>query len=201
MPRGRASRFQRRRRSLRARPWRITPSPRRYLPFQQTVRRRRKNRVEETAEELPLRLFAFDILYADGERVMDHPYTERHALLGQMLGAGETVHLSESRVTERSEELEVIFEEAVQSGLEGIVAKRLDSPYQAGGRNYNWVKLKRMSAGNLEDTVDCVIVGYIYGRGRRAAFGVGALLVAVYDEERDTFPTITKIGTGLSDEQ
>jgi DNA ligase-1 len=66
-------------------------------------------------------------------------------------------------------------------------------------RNYNWVKLKRAQAGNLQDTVDCVIVGYIYGRGRRAAFGVGALLVAVYDPERDVFPTVTKIGTGLSD--
>jgi DNA ligase-1 len=172
-----------------------------YLPFQQTVRRRRKHRVEETAEELPLRLFAFDILYADGERVMDRSYTERHALLGRMIVAGETVRLSESRVAERSDELEAIFEESVRSGLEGIVAKRLDSPYQAGARNYNWVKLKRVSAGNLEDTVDCVIVGYIYGRGRRAAFGVGALLVAVYDEERDIFPTVTKIGTGLSDEQ
>jgi DNA ligase 1 len=85
--------------------------------------------------------------------------------------------------------------------LEGIVAKRADSPYQAGARNYNWVKLKRAQTGNLQDTVDCVIVGYIYGRGRRAAFGVGALLVATYDPERDVFPTVTKIGTGLSDLQ
>jgi DNA ligase-1 len=85
--------------------------------------------------------------------------------------------------------------------LEGIVAKRPDSPYQAGARNYNWVKLKRAQAGNLQDTVDGVIVGYIYGRGRRTAFGVGALLVATYDPERDVFPTVTKIGTGLSDVQ
>jgi DNA ligase-1 len=172
-----------------------------YLPFQQTVRRRRKHGVKEAAKELPLRLFAFDVLYADGERVMDRPYMERRALLGQMLGNGETVLLSESRTAERAEDLEAIFEESVQGGLEGIVAKRPDSPYQAGARNYNWVKLKRIQAGNLEDTVDCVIVGYLYGRGRRAAFGVGALLVAVYDEGRDLFPTVTKIGTGLSDKQ
>jgi DNA ligase-1 len=172
-----------------------------YLPFQQTVRRRRKHGVEEAAKELPLRLFAFDVLYADGERVMDRHYTERRALLGQMVGDGETVLLSESRTAERAEDLEAVFEESVQGGLEGVVAKRLDSPYQAGARNYNWVKLKRVQAGNLEDTVDCVIVGYLYGRGRRATFGVGALLVAVYDEGRDVFPTVTKIGTGLSDEQ
>jgi DNA ligase-1 len=172
-----------------------------YLPFQQTVKRRRKHGVEEAAKELPLRLFAFDVLYADGERVMDRDYTERHALLGQMVAEGETVLVSESRTAERAEDLETIFEESVQGGLEGVVAKRLDSPYQAGARNYNWVKLKRVQAGNLEDTVDCVIVGYLYGRGRRAAFGVGALLVAVYDEGRDVFPTVTKIGTGLTDEQ
>ena len=172
-----------------------------YLPFQQTVRRRRKHGVEEAAKELPLRLFAFDVLYADGERAMDRPYVERRALLGRMVGDGETVLLSESRTAERAEDLKAVFEEAVQGGLEGVVAKRPDSPYQAGARNYNWVKLKRVQAGNLEDTVDCVIVGYLYGRGRRAAFGVGALLVAVYDEGRDLFPTITKIGTGLSDDQ
>jgi DNA ligase-1 len=157
--------------------------------------------VEEAAKELPLRLFAFDVLYADGERAMDRPYVERRALLGRMVGDGETVLLSESRTAERAEDLKAVFEEAVQGGLEGVVAKRPDSPYQAGARNYNWVKLKRVQAGNLEDTVDCVIVGYLYGRGRRAAFGVGALLVAVYDEGRDLFPTITKIGTGLSDDQ
>jgi DNA ligase 1 len=172
-----------------------------YLPFQQTVRRRRKHGVEETAAELPLRLFAFDILYADGESAMERPYAERHALLEHMVQAGDTILISESRTTGEPGELLEVFNDSIQHGLEGIVAKRPDSPYQAGARNYNWVKLKRVQAGNLQDTVDCVIVGYIYGRGRRAAFGVGALLVAAYDPERDVFPTLTKIGTGLSDAQ
>jgi DNA ligase-1 len=172
-----------------------------YLPFQQTVRRRRKHGVEKTAAELPLRLFAFDVLYADGESVMERSYTERHAMLENMVQAGDTVLISESRTTGEPEELLEVFDDSIQHGLEGIVAKRPDSPYQAGARNYNWVKLKRAQAGNLQDTVDCVIVGYIYGRGRRAAFGVGALLVAAYDPERDVFPTVTKIGTGLSDAQ
>ena len=172
-----------------------------YLPFQQTVRRRRKHGVEVAAKELPLRLFAFDVLYVDGERIMDHHYTERHALLGQMITDGEIVLVSESRTAQRAEDLEAVFEESIQRALEGVVAKRPNSSYQAGARKFNWVKLKRVQAGNLEDTVDCVIVGYLYGRGRRAAFGVGALLVAVYDEGRDVFATVTKIGTGLSDEQ
>jgi DNA ligase 1 len=172
-----------------------------YLPFQQTVRRRRKHGVEETAAELPLRLFAFDILYANGESVMERSYAERHAMLENMVQGGDTILISESRTTDEPDELLEVFDDSIQHGLEGIVAKRPDSPYQAGARNYNWVKLKRVQAGNLQDTVDCVIVGYIYGRGRRAAFGVGALLVAVYDPELDVFPTVTKIGTGLSDAQ
>ena len=172
-----------------------------YLPFQQTVRRRRKHGVEETAAELPLRLFAFDVLYADGERVMERSYTERHAILEHAVEAGDTILISEAHTTSEPEELLEVFNDSIQHGLEGIVAKRPDSPYQAGARNYNWVKLKRAQAGNLQDTVDGVIVGYIYGRGRRTVFGVGALLVATYDPERDVFPTVTKIGTGLSDAQ
>jgi DNA ligase 1 len=172
-----------------------------YLPFQQTVRRRRKHGVEETAAELPLRLFAFDILYADGESVMERSYTQRHAILENIVQGGDTILISESHTTGEPDELREVFNDSIQHGLEGIVAKRPDSPYQAGARNYNWVKLKRVQAGDLQDTVDCVIVGYIYGRGRRAAFGVGALLVAVYDPERDVFPTVTKIGSGLSDAQ
>ncbi|HKH37359.1 MAG TPA: ATP-dependent DNA ligase, partial [Rubrobacter sp.] len=172
-----------------------------YLPFQQTVRRRRKHGVKEAAAELPLRLFAFDVLYADGERVMERSYTERHAILEHAVEAGDTILISEAHTTGEPKELLEVFNDSIQHGLEGIVAKRPDSPYQAGARNYNWVKLKRAQAGNLQDTVDCVIVGYIYGRGRRTAFGVGALLVAAYDPERDVFPTVTKIGTGLSDDQ
>ena len=57
------------------------------------------------------------------------------------------------------------------------------------GRNFNWVKLKRHSSGELHDTIDCVILGYIYGKGKRAAFGAGALLVGLYDKKRDMFVT------------
>ncbi|HSA84242.1 MAG TPA: DNA ligase, partial [Patescibacteria group bacterium] len=72
---------------------------------------------------------------------------------------------------------------------------------EAGGRNFNWVKLKRHSAGELHDTIDCVILGYVYGKGKRTAFGAGALLVGVYDKEKDEFVSVTRIGTGLSDEE
>jgi DNA ligase-1 len=170
-----------------------------YLPFQQTVRRRRKHGVDTAAAELPLRLFAFDILYVGGEIVTGRSYRERHDLLGRLIQPGETILLSEATIVDTPTALLTVFEMAIGDGLEGIVAKKLDAPYQAGARNYNWVKLKRAQAGHLSDTVDCVIIGYLYGRGRRAGLGVGALLVAVYDPARDLFPSITKIGTGLTD--
>jgi DNA ligase-1 len=75
----------------------------------------------------------------------------------------------------------------------------MDSPYQAGARNFNWVKLKRTTSGQLNDTVDLVLLGYYFGKGKRTEFGLGALLAGVYDSEHDRFETITKIGTGLSD--
>jgi DNA ligase-1 len=171
-----------------------------YLPFQQTVQRRRKHAVAETAAALPLRLFAFDLLYLDGDNITGRPYVERRELLGGCIGPGDTIDLSRARIVVEVQTLTDIFETAIQNGLEGIMAKRPDSPYRAGARSYAWVKLKRAQAGHLRDTVDCVIIGYLYGRGRRAAFGVGALLVAVYDPDRDVFTSITKIGTGLSDQ-
>ena len=82
-----------------------------------------------------------------------------------------------------------------------MVVKKLESPYEAGARNFNWVKLKRHSAGELNDTIDCVILGYISGRGKRTAFGAGALLVGVYDKKTDEFVTVSKIGTGLTDDE
>ncbi|MBV9281537.1 MAG: ATP-dependent DNA ligase [Chloroflexi bacterium] len=170
-----------------------------YLPFQQTMRRRRKHGIDATAAELPLRLFAFDVLYADGENLTSRGYTDRRALLRELIRPGETILGSETHLVETPEALVTLFEDAIQNGLEGIMAKKPDSSYQAGARSYNWVKLKRAQAGHLRDTVDCVIVGYLYGRGRRAALGLGALLVAVYDPDRDIFTSITKIGTGLKD--
>ncbi|MCL5433230.1 MAG: DNA ligase, partial [Patescibacteria group bacterium] len=97
--------------------------------------------------------------------------------------------------------LTVLLEDSISKGLEGIVVKKLESKYEAGARNFNWVKLKRHSAGELHDTIDCVILGYVTGKGKRTAFGAGALLVGVYDKEKDEFVTVSKIGTGLSDEE
>jgi DNA ligase 1 len=109
--------------------------------------------------------------------------------------------LTASHLVEDAHALTLLFDEAISKGLEGLVVKKLESRYEAGARNFNWVKLKRHSAGALNDTIDCVLLGYLFGRGKRAALGAGSLLVGLYDPERDLFVTVTKIGTGLSDEQ
>ena len=172
-----------------------------FLPFQETTRRRRKYHIETMAKQMPLKAFVFDILYKDGMSLLDKPLVERLKILEGTVNPGDILMLTANQTVRDATTLSLIFQEAISKGLEGVVVKKLESPYVAGARNFNWVKLKRHSAGALHDTIDCVILGYIFGKGKRAAFGVGALLVGVYDKKRDMFVTVSKIGTGLSDEE
>jgi DNA ligase-1 len=172
-----------------------------FLPFQETTRRRRKHGIEALAQELPLKAFVFDILYKDGVSLLDTPLQDRLKILEETIQADDTLMRTASHTISDAHTLTLLFDEAISKGLEGLVVKKQGSRYEAGARNFNWVKLKRHSAGSLGDTIDCVLLGYLYGRGKRAALGAGSLLVGVYDPERDQFVTVTKIGTGLSDEQ
>jgi DNA ligase 1 len=173
-----------------------------FLPFQETTRRRRKHGIEAMAEQLPLKAFVFDMLYKDGVSLLDTPLAERLKILAETLHpADDTLMLTANHTVSDAHTLTLLFDEAISKGLEGLVVKKLESRYEAGARNFNWVKLKRHSAGALNDTIDCVLLGYLYGRGKRAALGAGSLLVGLYDPEQDLFVTVTKIGTGLSDEQ
>ncbi|MEM2956291.1 MAG: ATP-dependent DNA ligase [Candidatus Pacearchaeota archaeon] len=171
-----------------------------FFPFQVTITRKRKYKVEEMAKEFPLVLFSFDLLY-NGKDLTQEKYLERRKKLEQAIKKGFTIRISDMIITDNPKELENFFEENVEKGTEGIIAKRLDSEYQAGARNFNWIKLKRSYKGELQDTIDVVIVGYLKGKGIRAKFGIGALLGAVYDEKSDSFKTVAKIGSGLSEEK
>ncbi len=172
-----------------------------FHPFQVTMQRKRKYDLEAMTVKFPLRLVAFDLLYLDGKDFTGQPYSKRHDTLASIVANGERIQAAQHLVTQDAKEIEKYFMEAITGGLEGIMAKRLDSKYQAGARNFNWIKLKRSYQGHLSDTVDGVVVGYLRGRGMRARFGIGALLVAVYDAKQDKFATIAKIGTGFSDEE
>ncbi|HEB13926.1 MAG TPA: ATP-dependent DNA ligase, partial [candidate division WWE3 bacterium] len=178
------------------------PETEEFEPFQETAKRKRKYGVKEKAAELPLKVFAFDLLFIDGKNITQEPYQKRRSALAKLVKGSEgTVLLAEEQEFTDPQKLEEFFMEQIEHGLEGIVTKRLDGVYQAGVRNFNWVKLKRVEEGHLADTIDCVVLGYYKGRGRRAEFGIGGFLVAVYDEKSDSFKTISRVGTGLKDEE
>ncbi|MBI4096833.1 MAG: ATP-dependent DNA ligase [Candidatus Levybacteria bacterium] len=177
------------------------PESEEFLPFQETTKRRRKHNIEEVAKQLPLKAFVFDILYVDGKSLIDTPLLQRIEILKKTVKTDDTLIPSPGEIVSDPKKLQIMLDDAITKGLEGLVVKRVDSLYEAGGRNFNWVKLKRHSSGELHDTIDCVILGYIFGRGKRTAFGAGALLVGIYDKENDAFVTVSRIGTGLSDEE
>jgi ATP-dependent DNA ligase len=88
---------------------------------------------------------------------------------------------------------------AIEAGCEGVMLKHVESVYRAGSREYLWIKVKREYRSELADTLDLVIVGALYGRGRRVG-KYGALLLAVYDEREDLFRSVSKVGTGFTDQ-
>jgi len=171
-----------------------------YVPFQETTARRRKEGIDEFAARVPLRAFVFDIMFRNGSDLTPMPYERRFAIVDELLKGSDTLQAAPLTKTDSVEVLTRELLDNISRGLEGVVAKRLDSPYQAGARNFNWVKLKRNTSGELTDTIDVVLIGYYRGKGKRAEFGAGALLAGVYDSDKDEFVTISKLGTGLSDE-
>jgi DNA ligase-1 len=172
-----------------------------FHPFQETIQRRRKHDIKEKSEQLPLHLFAFDLMYINGEDYLDKPYEERRKKLESIVKGDGTIRLSDRIITSSPKEFENYFNNAIEHGLEGIIAKDLNSRYIAGARKFSWIKMKRSYRGELSDTVDVVIVGYYLGKGTRAEFGFGGLLCATYNEKKDVFETVTRIGTGFTEEQ
>src|ERR1035437_7324440 len=172
-----------------------------FLPFQETTKRRRKHNILEMVGKLPLKAFVSDVLYKNGKQLLDEPLKKRMEILKETITEDVVLIRTKNQTIKDAKALGILLEDAISKGLEGLVVKRLESPYEAGGRNFNWVKLKRHSSGELNDTIDCVILGYITGKGKRAEFGAGALLVGLYDDKKDEFVTVSKIGTGLTDEE
>jgi DNA ligase-1 len=171
-----------------------------YVPFQETTARRRKEGIQEMAARVPMRAFVFDVMFRDGSDLTPLPYERRFEIVKELLRKSDTLIPAPLTTTDSAEVLTRELLDNISRGLEGVVAKRLDSPYQAGARNFNWVKLKRNTSGQLNDTIDVVLLGYYQGKGKRAEFGTGALLAGVYDSDKDEFVTISKLGTGLSDQ-
>lgn len=172
-----------------------------FAPFQETVKRRRKHGVEQAANDLPLKLVVFDILYLNGESLLSKTHAERRKILLSLFDFNnrhKVVAINEITIN-NAQELDRYFMNNITMGLEGIIAKKPGAHYQPGKRNFNWIKLKRNEDSKFDDTLDCVILGYYVGQGKRANFGIGAFLVGVYNQHKDHFQTCAKIGTGLKD--
>ncbi|TRO48364.1 ATP-dependent DNA ligase, partial [Candidatus Bathyarchaeota archaeon] len=171
------------------------------LPFQELMHRRRKYGVEEAMEQYPVSLFMFDALYVDGRDLTLKAYPSRRTQLENVIKENDRVKPARQIKTGNLKELENFFEEAIEDGCEGLICKSVgtDSVYQAGARGWMWIKYKRDYKSEMTDTVDLVVVGAFYGRGKRAGT-YGALLLATYNHESDTFETVTKLGTGFTDE-
>lgn len=172
-----------------------------FLPFQETAKRKRKHDIDQAIKDFPLKLFIFDLLYLNNQSLLTEAHAQRRDELCTLFSSytQKNIHIIDEVKINTGQELEHYFLENISSGLEGVIVKRPDAPYQPGKRNFNWIKLKRQETGHLEDTIDCVILGYYAGSGKRAQFGIGAFLVGVFNPERDIFETVAKIGTGLKD--
>ena len=170
-------------------------------PFQELMHRRRKYEIQKAIEEYPVTLFMFEALYIDGKDLTLEPYPTRRKMLEETIRESDRVKIANQTITNNEVELEKFFLEAIENGCEGLVCKSMapDSVYQAGARGWLWIKYKRDYKSEMTDTVDLVVVGAFHGRGKRAG-AYGALLLAAYDPDADTFETVTKCGTGFTDE-
>jgi DNA ligase-1 len=179
------------------------PKTGKFLPFQETIKRKRKYGIGKKIKEIPLKFFCFDLLFKDGRDLLKDPFSRRRKILENILSSkNKTIVLSPQMVSGSPQKLRRYHDEQRKKGLEGSVVKKWESAYDPGRRGYTWVKFKQekgKKGGGLADTLDCVVMGYNKGKGKRAEFGLGAFLVGV--RKAGNFLTISKIGTGLSDEQ
>jgi DNA ligase-1 len=179
----------------------VDPDTGEMRPFQELMHRRRKYGIEKAIEDYPVSLFMFEALYVDGKDLTMEPYLARRKTLEKVVEKSDRTKTADYLITKNVKELEKFFLEAIENGCEGLVCKSIaqDSVYQAGARGWLWIKYKRDYKSEMTDTVDLVVVGAFHGRGKRAG-KYGALLLAAYNTDADTFETVTKCGTGFTDE-
>lgn len=179
----------------------LDPDTKKMVDFQRTMQRRRKHNILESARNTPLRFQLFDVIYKDGESLMSMPYLDRRKVLEKLINKNSTFVVDESVITDDPKIIRDKHKELIKKGLEGVIVKKADSHYVPGRTGWRWVKMKEAeeAEGKLSDTLDCVVMGYTRGKGKRAAFGIGQFLAGVRDG--DSIKTITKVGTGLTDDQ
>lgn len=187
------------------------PENNKFAPFQETAQRKRKHNIEKTAERVPLAFFAFDILYLNGKSLLNQSMRERKKILETVLPKPTgMIYPIKTRFAQTELAITEELEKSIKLGFEGVVIKNPISTYKAGSRGFHWVKIKPASSAlsdirsgsnkkNLADTIDCVLMGAYRGKGKRATFGFGGFLLGVRGKD-EKFYTISRLGTGLSDE-
>ena len=170
-----------------------------FLPFQELMHRRRKYKIEKAVTQYPITVNFFDILYCNGKSCLELNYKDRRRKLEESIKEDEFAKYIPMNIVTNKNEIEDFMENSINAGSEGLMLKMLDKPYQAGSRGSHWLKLKREYQNELGDSLDLVIIGGFFGKGRRTG-NYGTLLLATYDDDDDTFTSICKVGTGFTDE-
>lgn len=170
-----------------------------FLPFQELMHRRRKYNIAKIVEQYPITVNLFDIMYLNGKELLNFTYDERRKKLEEITVENDFVKIIPKTIVRSDNDVEDFLENAINAGCEGLMLKVLDAPYRAGARGNNWLKLKREYRNELGDSLDLVVIGAFFGRGRRTG-RYGTLLLASYNQKNDTFESICKVGTGFTDE-
>jgi DNA ligase-1 len=170
-----------------------------FLPFQELMHRRRKYDVDRIVEKYPITVNLFDVLYLNGQDLLNEPYKTRRKKLEEITIENEYTKIVTQTTIHNENEIEDFLENGINAGCEGLMLKVLDAPYRAGARGSNWLKLKREYRNELGDSLDLVVIGAFFGKGRRTG-KYGTLLLASYNADRDIFESICKVGTGFTDE-
>ena len=170
-----------------------------FLPFQELMHRRRKYKIEKAVTQYPITVNFFDILYCNGKICLELDYKDRREKLEKVVKEDDFVKYIPMTIVKNDNEIKDFLENSINAGSEGLMLKMLDKPYKAGSRGSHWLKLKREYQNELGDSLDLVVIGGFFGKGRRTG-SYGTLLLATYDEDEDIFTSICKVGTGFSDE-
>jgi DNA ligase-1 len=172
----------------------------RIQPFQELMHRKRKYNINDVILKYPIKVFLFDILYLEGNNLTQYEYTKRRTILESIVkeNKNNTIELVKQIVSSNLNRIERFFRKAKDDGCEGLMLKQLNSKYRAGAREFLWMKLKKEYDNTLGDSFDLTVIGALLGKGKRTGY-YGALLLAAYDKNSDTFQSICKVGTGFSD--
>jgi DNA ligase-1 len=180
----------------------VDPESGEMRPFQELMHRKRKSDIHEAIKEYPVNVFLFDLMYYEGEDYTVRPLPERRKKLESILSDNDKIHIATHIIVDNIDKLKEFFYQAISEGAEGVMLKSIsnDSIYQAGSRGWLWIKFKRDYQSEMADTVDLVLVGAFYGKGKKGG-KYSSFLMAAYNPDKDVFETVCKVASGFTDEE